>query len=520
MNGVLLRSVVIGFVAAILIHNVGTLGRVPAFPNDDDGAYAAAAYQFWETGKPGVAAYRDVAGLGRDVWAFGRIGAAVQGVFLHFVGVSIFAALLPSFLVGLGLLVVTGALGRALWDTQTGVLAVVLLVASGKFFEACRWARPDMLLTFCFVLSLWLVASASAGRPYRSLFLSGLVMGLAGDVHLNGFLIAPVPLLFWLLLRPESNGVRWRAGLAYAGAGLVGVLYWLAIHYWPDTEGVRQQAALYGGQTHGLRISKLGVTGALKAEVERYLNWFWHARGHRHLFEGLCVFGSGLWMLARAERVGRAIVCIWLACFGIAAVAMSNPYGWYLVYVWPLFMLWMSRAFLAFPVRWLSVTVLGLLLAGYVANLAVWHLKARQDISLQNRLVELRREIPTNAPVVANGMFWFAFWDRDYTDSQYMQFRELESKLRPDLGPVCWLTEQRKRGWRYIVAYGDLRGLLDPKVALEEFLSYPCNRNRNSEIQKARSFSLQHCSVERRIPGLVEPILILRIKQEITHVVQ
>src|SRR5262245_11845104 len=241
------RFLMLGLIAALLIFNFATLGRIPAFPIDDDGFYAAVAYQFWQTGRPGCAPCKDVVGLDRDVWAVGRISAAVQGMFLHFVGVSVFTALLPSFLVGLLLLVVTVALGRTLWDTQTGLLGALLLAASAKFFEASHSARPDILLALFFLFSLWLVASAPSQWPYGRLVGAGLVMGLAGDVHLNGFLIAPVPLLFWLLLRPASSRLRWRVALAYVGAGWLGVLFWLVLHYWPDpSSGPPPSGSLWG----------------------------------------------------------------------------------------------------------------------------------------------------------------------------------------------------------------------------------------------------------------------------------
>src|SRR4030095_1252833 len=281
----------------------------------DDGFYAAAAYQLWQTGRPACAHCKDVVGLDRDNWSAGRIAAAVQGMFMHFVGVSVFTALLPSFLVGLILLAVTAGLGRTLWDPQTGLLAALLLAASGKFFEASHSAVPDILLALFFLFSLWLVASAPPERPYGRLFGAGLFMGLAGDVHINGFLIAPVPLLFWLLLRHASSRVRWRAALAYIGAGCLGLLFWLVLHYWPDPPAVRHQAALFGRTTHGVAIIDLGLLGAITAEMHRYKEWFWDARGHRHLLEGLCVLASGIWMLRREGRAGRALVGVWVAVF-------------------------------------------------------------------------------------------------------------------------------------------------------------------------------------------------------------
>src|SRR5262249_19508378 len=63
----------LGLIAAFSIFNFATLGRVPAFPHRDDGYYAAAAYQFWQTGRPRCAQCKDVVGLDRDVWVNGRI---------------------------------------------------------------------------------------------------------------------------------------------------------------------------------------------------------------------------------------------------------------------------------------------------------------------------------------------------------------------------------------------------------------------------------------------------------------
>jgi 4-amino-4-deoxy-L-arabinose transferase-like glycosyltransferase len=498
-------------IGVLLAYNLATLGRVPAYLSDDDGCYASAAYQFWQTGKPGVPGYKDIVGLGRDVWAFGRIAAAVQGVFLHFFGISIFAALFPSFLAGLALLACTAALGRALWDWQTALLAVLLLAASGKFFDACRWARPDILLAFCFVLALWLAASAPAGRPCTKLFLSGLVMGFAGDVHLNGFLIAPVPLLFWFLLRAEPAPLRVRAGLAFMGGGLIGGIFWFLTHFWPNPAQMLRQAALYGGRTHSLGILEMEFWKSIQAEAHRYTSWFWAARGHRHLLEGACVLAGGVWVLRRESRRGVAIAGAWVAVFLISAAFMPNKFGWYLILVWPIFALWMARFFQAFHLRPLALAYLGLLIAAYFVNLGLWHSKARADASLQSKFVALRTAIPAEAPVLGNGVFWLAFWDRDFTDEYYLRFRREEAEMDPASGPAEWTSEQRKFGWHYIVASNDFGLFLDPAVPIERFMSGPEYTGRRDDIYAARNFSLQHCSVERRIPGNGDNILVLRV---------
>ena len=253
-------------------------------------------------------------------------------------------------------------------------------------------------------------------------------MRLPRDVHLNGFLIAPVPLLFWLLLRSAASTVRWRAALGYIGAGCFGLLFWLVLHYWPDPQAVRHQAALLGGKTHGLPIiSDIGLLDAITAEIHRYAEWFWNARGHRHLLEGLCVLASGIWMVRREGRVGRALVGVWVAVFFTGAGLIGFKYQVYLIYLWPLFALWMARAFLTFPKRRPAQVVLVALLAAYLLNLGLWYYKAQKDFPFQARVPQLRRLIPTNVPVLADHAFWFAFWDRDYTDTYYLWLRQLEN---------------------------------------------------------------------------------------------
>jgi len=502
----------LALLTVLLLYNVATLGRVPAYWNDDDGFYASAAWQFWRTGKPGVPGYQDIVGLERDVWANGRTAAAVQGVFTRLAGVSFFAAVLPSFLAGIGLLAATHALGRSLWDASTAGLAVLLLAASGKFFDACRWARPDILLAVCFVAALWLVASAPPEKPARRLFLSGLLMGISGDVHLNGFVLAPVPLLFWLLLRRARSG-RGRAAAAYCAAVAAGALLWLALHYWPDPAAFREQFAVYGGPTHSQRLLERSWSAALQAEAGRYTDWFWAARGHRHLLEGLCTLAAGAWLLWRESTTGVALVGGWLAFFVLAAAFMSNPFGWYLILVWPLFALWMARFFLALP--WPRLTRLAMLalFSAYAVNLGLWGWKAFPDTPLRSRSAELRTAIPADAPVVANGAFWFAFWDRDFTDESYVRFRRHQAQVNGGSDPASWATEQKKRGWRYIVASGNLRRFLDPAEPLEPLISSDFHSDDAAHIRETRAFSLARCSVERRLEGLADSILILRVHE-------
>ncbi len=212
--------------------------------------------------------------------------------------------------------------------------------------------------------------------------------------------------------------------------------------------------------------------------------------------------------------MGRALVGVWVAVFFIGAGLIGFKYHVYLIYLWPLFALWMARAFLTFPKRRPAQVVLVALLAAYLLNLGLWYYKAQKDFPFQARVPQLRRLIPTNVPVLADHAFWFAFWDRDYTDTYYLWLRQLEAELYPETGPTGWAIEQRKRGWRYIVVTDILARFLDPEVPLKELLSSERFRGQEAEIREARAFSLERCSVVQRIPRFYDQILILRVNDE------
>lgn len=506
LNKVLLVAIVL--VAAYQLY---ATGHIPAFPTDDDGAYAAAGYQIWQTGKPGVSGYKDVAGMGRDIYVLGHIGAAVQGLAMKLFGVSVVTALLPSVLIGFAVLAMVCLLGWQLWNLTIGLLAALLLGLSGVFFSASHSARPDLLVALFLLIALWLVGSALDERPYLRLALSGLVMGLSGDVHPNGFLLAPLPFVFWVLLRKPKWRLLWRGVLAYGIGGSIGIVYWLAVHYWPQPADFRRQSSLHGLATHGVKILDHGIFGAVGMELQRYLNWFWNARGHRHLLEGLLVLASGVLLVWRGGRIERAVVGTWLLLFVIAAALMSNSFGWYLIFAWPLFALWLARAVELIESRWLARSVVALLIAAYLFNQGLWFWKARQDTPLQSQLSVLRAAVPADAPVLASAGLWFAYWDRDFTHEPYLPFRVLESRIYPETGATGWEIEQRKMGWRYVVAYGNLRRMLDPEFPIEEMLAVEPWHNRADEVRDARAFSLKRCSVVARLKSPEDTITIFRV---------
>lgn len=433
-------------------------------------------------------------------------------------GVSLFTALLPSFFSGLGVLASTYLLGRTLWDRNSALMATAILASSGIFFLASHSARPDLLFTLYWVTALYLMAGAPPGNWAWRFVAAGAVMGFSGDVHLNGFLLTPIPFLFWLALRPESVRLRGLVALIYFGAVLVGVVFWLAFHYWSNPEAFIQQIQLMGGRTHGVRISNLGFWGSLHGEIKRYLTWFWKARGHRHLLEGLIIFGCGSWMAWWGERKDRALVVAWSGVFGVGILLMANLNHWYFIYVWPLFALWVSRGLCAIGTTVLHIwakAIFYALLATNLLNLALWAGKAYSGPPYVEISRELHALIPPDASVIAGGEWWFTFHDQDFTDAQSLYFRGLEREGSfEDWLAVCWETEWRRFHWEFVVASSDVQTLLDPEVPISTANKLIGVERVAREVPGARSFTKNHGHILRRIPTSSTPVLVMKVRRD------
>jgi hypothetical protein len=502
--------------AILLLFSLATLGRVPAIPHADDGAYGAAAHQFWQTGRPGIPGCR-LLDLDRDVIVLGRTAAAIQGFPMWLSGVSLFAAMLPSFLAGIGVLGLTYFLGRSLWDSRTALLAVVILAASGIFFSATHLTRPDILLTLIFLGSLYGIVSAPVGKVSWHHGAAGLLMGVGGDVHLNSFILSPVPLIFAFLLRREALRTRMHIGLWYAGGLILGALFWIALHYIPNRDIFAGQLRIVGGQTHGLRVMNLGFFGAIHAEIQRYLAWFWDARLHRHLPEGLIILGCGIGLLIRGTRKERSLLALWALVFSLAALFMANPFGWYLIYVWPLFALWIARAFgMAYvpsaisPLRrWGPIALLVILFITYGSNLTLWTWKSFQCPSYASISGALRETIPPGGKVIAGGEWWFALRDRDFTD---MLSLELTTRIhrREGLGLVGWGQQWQQARWQYIVGFMDTWAMLDSRVPVAQAIA-SIRLGEVQEILEARSFAVRQCRRVREFSTPNTPIIVFQV---------
>jgi 4-amino-4-deoxy-L-arabinose transferase-like glycosyltransferase len=97
--------------------------------------------------------------------------------------------LLPSFLAGIGTLLLIYDLGRRLWTREAGLYAALLLLVTVQFTLQARRAQQDELLMFFTVLSLYcLLRQLLLGGGWRWAVAAGVAAGLGALTKVVGFL--------------------------------------------------------------------------------------------------------------------------------------------------------------------------------------------------------------------------------------------------------------------------------------------------------------------------------------------
>lgn len=94
-------------------------------------------------------------------------------------GVSEFTARLPAALAALGVLLLTFAMARRLYDEYTAIAATLILLTAPMFFVMARIIDPNMMLTFWITLTMWAaLAWFQDGRKYQQ-WIFWLALGVA-----------------------------------------------------------------------------------------------------------------------------------------------------------------------------------------------------------------------------------------------------------------------------------------------------------------------------------------------------
>ena len=141
-------------------------------------------------------------------------------------GVSEAGARLWSALAGVGLALLTAAIGRAWYDERTARLGGLVVATAFGYFSIGRLSLPDLPLAFFITLATWTAIRGlvdPVGRPISWLAASGLALGFGFltkgpvGVLIPGLVVAPIA---WVERRRLTLTVK---GLALAAALALGI---------------------------------------------------------------------------------------------------------------------------------------------------------------------------------------------------------------------------------------------------------------------------------------------------------
>ncbi len=186
------RVAALAFVIVVYLHN--TLPYLTMMPrvNVDEPWLMERAYQVMQTGVPRQPMY----GLNR-AYLLQAGYPYLLAMWMSAFGVGLRQARLLGVVLGLGIVLVTAALGRRLLGSAVGVFAALFLAADSNFLGGARNARTDLPAVF-FAVCAFACYAIGRDRPRRTWWIaSGAFTGLAMLCHGNALWVAVI-LALWV----------------------------------------------------------------------------------------------------------------------------------------------------------------------------------------------------------------------------------------------------------------------------------------------------------------------------------
>ena len=421
--------------------------------------------------------------------------AALALVF-RIAGPGLFQARLETVVFGLLTLCLTYALGKRLFGTTVGLLAVALLLglrllATGRFqetgiplFDFARIARYDMVVPVFGIAALHAYITAMHKKRLVWYGASGLLAALAGLSHLYGvfFLVVLLVLVAW-------NRDGWRAlGMLVAGF----VLPWLAYgaYVLGDLPDWRGQTKEYGPRFD--LLNPAWYLDNLRSEAQRYQLGV--ATGRGWLRPGLwltAILLPAAWIglardaLTRHDRHARVLLTGALLMPALFALLITSKLANYLISFMPLWALSCAWAAVALW-RWsrgvrrgaivrvaLAVTFSAMLAEGASQVARNVH-RARETTPYRSYIAEVRQHIPTGSTVLGLHQFWFGLEDFPYrswfvpivlTDPAYHDPPLTASQAMAAIDPDVILVDPKMRA--FLTAPESDSSAIDPGTFLD-----------------------------------------------------
>jgi hypothetical protein len=389
--------------------------RYPA-PFVDEPWYASRAWAFITNGKPFGALDAGVPDRFPTYWAsFPWLPVAIQSIALRLVGrPELFPLRVVSFAFGVLLLAAVWLMGQHLGGRRLAFLSTLLVALSQPFFYSAHMARYDVMVAALGFLSVSLIL-VNSKRLARVGLVAGFILAMSFEIHPNGMIYGPVILVVGLTQWGWSFFTG-RDFWAFAGATLLGLLGYAAIHIFPNPHTYFALNQLIYGSTHVPPVAT-GSPSILAAGIGNELSLL--------LSTYLLGFVIVIWAaiaLARSEsRRERLLFLVALTLFLGQALLVRNKLTYYAILVTPgldmllaAFLLRMTWPMKAMRLPRLNPMLLSfpVILGSMVVNLLPLRWNAYQDyLRVQDRI---NADVRPEDVIMASQTYWFGLYQHKY----------------------------------------------------------------------------------------------------------
>ena len=480
-------------VVFFLMH-LYSLDMAPNPVQMDEPWLSDAALQFLKNGRFGFSIFGDLFSLDKDV-GYGNIHLFAEAMMFKLFGFGLYQARLVSFLSGLLLIWFTYLLGKKLYDRRTGIMSAVLFSLSGMFIDVSHFARQEMMLALFMAASLYLYLLAKEKRSKILYFITGLLLALSLDVHLNG--VAMIISIGVLFLWEYKGRVFKEKSFWFILCGLfLGVIYFFGVHrlflYQWNTEYFRGS---HGGSPIFAIMNFGEFLRVLLLTSKTYLSYFTGGQFRHKIVISLFIIFAIASASYRRREADKILLLI-LGVFGIFYfLIFTNPFLLsYWVYVYPFFYILISASIFSLIKdyqigirKWrtyekkvyIGLAVLMAILLIGAGRYAKWTYKvfagssdARDSYYYYNYLDKLKTHIPEDAVVLGHVKWFYGFYRQPYIATFYFEWvaRTKNEKIRKEYGQN-FAEAIEKRGIEYIIDGATFRRG-GPTVLREQYLHF------------------------------------------------
>ncbi len=399
------------------------LMRTPP-PFVDEAWYASRAWALIQSGQAFGALDRGVFDNYEGYWTYyPLLGTWFQAQAIRSLGLNLFAVRVTSLLFGLLLLGAVYTVGVRLGGTRLGLFAMLLVSLSEAFLLSSHLARHDIMVAALGfgAIALYVTDRASA-ISVRSI-LSGLAVGLAFEIHVNGMIYGPA-IAGLYLLDHGSSVLRAKRFWGFAAGLCGGLLFYAAMHVLPYPQTFLSLTSLAYSSTHTPPVLVPDPSVWLQSAVDSA----WFLLRYNVARAPLVVWGF-LALARRGSMSDRKLLMLFSSLFLALVLMIRNKIGYYAILTTPASDL-LVAALLAEMTRERWHSSLGSLLrTGVALGMAVASiapaLPPTEDTTMEDyrdTLHRLAQVVSPDGTLMGSQTYWFMFPEQEYLSWQQLVY--------------------------------------------------------------------------------------------------